>query len=134
MNWLVMEGLKYTRQHEWARRDQQEQVVVVGITDYAQAQLGNLVFAELPTVGDSVKAGENLAVIESVKAVADVYAPVSGTIVAVNQDLEDAPELLNDDPYESGWIAQLEMEDVSEWDELMSGEEYEEYVRQEEEA
>lgn len=131
MNWLIMEDYKYTRQHEWARWSQEEGVVV-GITDYAQSQLGNLVFAELPTAGDSVRAGENLAVIESVKAVADVYAPVSGTIVAVNQALEDAPELLNDDPYGKGWIARLEAEDASEWEELLTGEEYEEFVRQEE--
>lgn len=134
MSWSFMDGLKYTRQHEWARLDGEGSTVTAGITDYAQDKLGKIVFVELPEPGNPIKAGDSMAVIESVKAVADVYAPVSGTIVSVNEALEDMPELLNEDPYNEGWIIKLEMENAGELEELMSKEEYEKHVQQEEEV
>ncbi len=134
MSWSFMDGLKYTRQHEWARLDGEGSTVTAGITDYAQDKLGKIVFVELPEPGNPIKAGDSMAVIESVKAVADVYAPVSGTIVSVNEALEDMPELLNEDPYNEGWIIKLEMENAGELEGLMSKEEYEKHVQQEEEV
>lgn len=134
MSWYFMDELKYTRQHEWARLDGEGSTVTAGITDYAQDKLGKIVFVELPEPGNPIKAGDSMAVIESVKAVADVYAPVSGTIVSVNEELEDKPELLNEDPYNEGWIIKLEMENAGELEGLMSKEEYEKHVQQEEEV
>lgn len=103
----VPENLKYTADHEWIRVEGQR--ATVGITDYAQDQLGDVVFVDLPAVGQEVQAGGNLAVVESVKSVSDVYAPLSGRVVAVNELLKDAPETLNQDPYGEGWIAVLEL-------------------------
>lgn len=133
MNWNILEGLRYTRQHEWARHEEGENTVTAGITDYAQDKLGKIVFVELPQAGDTLSAGDSMAVIESVKAVADVYAPVSGTITSVNEELEEKPELLNEDPYQEGWIIKIEMENSAELEGLMSKEEYEKHVWQEEE-
>lgn len=101
----IPEELGYTKTHEWVRRE--EEVVVVGITDYAQGELTDVVFIELPAVGRHVAAGEELCAVESVKAVAYVYAPVAGTVAAVNQRLAKEPELLNQDPYGDGWIAAI---------------------------
>jgi len=98
---------QYTRNHEWLRR-LADGAVEVGITDHAQHALGDLVFVELPAVGRSVNAGEACAVVESVKAASDVYSPVAGTVTAVNADLASRPELLNEDPYEAGWLMRLE--------------------------
>jgi len=103
----VPEDLKYTVEHEWIRLEGNR--ATIGITDYAQDQLGDVVFVDLPAVGQEVQAGGNLAVVESVKSVSDVYAPLSGRVVAVNELLKDAPETLNQDPYGEGWIAVLEL-------------------------
>ncbi|MBO2519020.1 MAG: glycine cleavage system protein H [Firmicutes bacterium] len=103
----VPEDLKYTVEHEWIRLEGNR--ATIGITDYAQDQLGDVVFVDLPAVGQEVQAGGNLAVVESVKSVSDVYAPLSGRVVAVNELLKDAPETLNQDPYGQGWIAVLEL-------------------------
>lgn len=103
----VPEDLKYTVEHEWIRLEGNR--ATIGITDYAQDQLGDVVFVDLPAVGQEVQAGGNLAVVESVKSVSDVYAPLSGRVVAVNKLLKDAPETLNQDPYGEGWIAVLEL-------------------------
>jgi glycine cleavage system H protein len=113
--------LEYTRSHEWVRRREGE-MVTVGITGYAQEELGDVVFVELPKEGISVGPGETLGTIESVKAVSDLYAPVGGEVVEVNEALADAPEKINEDPYGEGWIAKLR---VSEEGELLSAEEYE---------
>ncbi|MBY8966251.1 glycine cleavage system protein GcvH [Algiphilus sp. NNCM1] len=102
----VPADLRYTKSHEWVRVES-DGTMTVGITDHAQAELGDLVFVEVPEVDRALKASEACAVVESVKAASDVYAPVSGTVVAANEKLADAPELLNDDPYGEGWLFRL---------------------------
>jgi glycine cleavage system H protein len=114
--------LKYAASHEWARLD--GDVVTVGITDHAQDALGDLVFVELPTVGDVVSAGQEAGVVESVKAASDIYAPVSGEIIAINEALVDAPEIVNTEPYTGGWLYQIKISDAAELDELLSAEAY----------
>ena len=121
-------GLLFTKDHEWVRV--QGKVVVVGITDYAQDELGDVVFVDLPSVGDQVEEGEGFAVVESVKAVSDIYAPVSGTIVKVNTELEDSPELINESPHEQGWIVEIELAEGTQLDDLMSEEEYEAFIKE----
>ncbi|HQL43818.1 MAG TPA: glycine cleavage system protein GcvH [Spirochaetota bacterium] len=125
----IPENLKYTKTHEWI--DVQDTYAgVCGITDHAQEMLTDIVFVELPEVGIEVKAGEQVAVVESVKAVSDVYAPVSGRITEVNKLLEDKPELLNSDPYGEGWIYKIDIKDKYELDELMDAAAYAEHVAQ----
>ena len=125
----IPENLKYTKTHEW--NDVQDTYAgVCGITDHAQEMLTDIVFVELPEVGIEVKAGEQVAVVESVKAVSDVYAPVSGRITEVNKLLEDKPELLNSDPYGEGWIYKIDIKDKYELDELMDAAAYAEHVAQ----
>lgn len=114
--------LRYTKTHEWVKVEDGH--AYIGITDYAQDQLGEIVFIELPEESDDLEKGEEFAAIESVKAASDVMAPVSGVVTAVNEALEDSPELLNEDPYEN-WIVKVELEDESELEGLMSAEEYE---------
>ena len=118
--------LKYASSHEWARLD--GDVVTVGITDHAQEALGDLVYVEMPDVGDSVSAGDEAGVVEYVKAASDIYAPVSGEVIAVNDALGDTPEIINTDPYNEGWIYKIRISDVSELDNLMSGDEYDAQV------
>lgn len=115
--------LKYTKSHEWVR-DNGDGTFSVGITDHAQAQLGDLVFVELPEQGRKVKAGEECVVVESVKAAADAYSPLSGEIVAVNSALEEAPETINSDPYGEGWIFKLTNVEPAELEELLSADAY----------
>lgn len=115
--------LRYTESHEWAK-SQDDGIVRVGITDHAQSQLGDLVYVELPEVGDRVEAGDACAVVESVKAASDVYSPVSGEITAVNEDLTDSPELVNQDAFGDGWLFSLKPDDDSELDKLMDAEAY----------
>lgn len=117
------QDLKYAATHEWARKEA-NQVIVLGITDFAQEQLGDVVFVELPEVGSAVTAGDTVAVVESVKAASDIYSPVTGKIIAVNDSLEDAPQLINEDCYEEGWLFKVAMEDESELDEMMDHEAY----------
>jgi glycine cleavage system H protein len=125
------EDLKYSKEHEWVLVE--GNVATIGITDYAQEQLGDIVFVELPAIGDKVSKDDAFSVVESVKAVSDVYAPVSGAVLEVNDDLPDSPEMLNEDPYGDGWMAKIEMTDTSDLDDLMNATEYEEYVAQEKE-
>jgi len=120
------EELKYTEEHEWVLVE--EDVVTIGITDFAQEQLGDVVFVELPDVGDHFDTGKSFGVVESVKAVSDVYAPVSGEIVEVNEDLPDEPEVLNNSPYEDGWMVKLKLTDTAELNELMDAAAYQEFV------
>ena len=115
--------LKFLKSHEWARVEDNGHVTV-GISDHAQGLLGDLVFVELPEVGDDVEAGNGCAVVESVKAASDVYAPVSGTIVAVNEKLADSPETINDDAFGDGWIFVIEPSNAAELEELLSPEDY----------
>ena len=115
--------LKYAETHEWAR-DEGDGVVAIGITDYAQTELGDVVYVELPEVGDQLAAGEEAGAVESVKAASDIYAPVSGEVIAINEVLEDEPETINDSPYGDGWFYKLKMSDPSELDGLLSAQEY----------
>jgi glycine cleavage system H protein len=130
MAYQIPEGFKYTRKHEWARQESST-VVAMGITDYAQDKLGSIVFVELPEVGQDVLASSAVAVIESVKAVADTYSPVDGAVTELNEELLDHPELLNEDPYGAGWMVRIEVAEGYNNTELMTAEEYTEYVRQE---
>lgn len=124
----VQEGLYYTKEHEWARVDGER--VYVGITDYAQKQLKDIVFIELPKLGANVKGGAQLCVVESVKATSDVYSPVSGEVVEVNKELEGGAQVLNEDPYGKGWIAIVRMSDPSELKKLMGAQEYAKFVNE----
>lgn len=125
----VPENLKYTREHEWARI--RGKVATIGITDYAQDQLGDVVYVELPDVADEVAKDEQFGTIESVKTVSDLFSPLSGEVIKVNEQLEDRPELVNEDPYGDGWMIQIQISDPDEIDELMSAEEYEAYLEEE---
>lgn len=117
---------KYAETHEWARLDDDGHVVV-GISDYAQEQLGDVVYVELPEVDQQVDAGAEAGAVESVKAASDIYAPVSGTVVAINMSLEDSPELVNQDPYGDGWFFAIEPESTEELADLMDASEYSEF-------
>lgn len=114
--------LKYSEEHEWAKVEGSR--ITIGITDFAQSELGDIVFVELPKVGDSVEFGEPFGSVESVKTVSELYAPVTGKVVAVNGGLEDAPENVNKAPYGDGWMIVVEIDDVSELDKLWSAEKY----------
>ncbi|MEZ2419330.1 glycine cleavage system protein GcvH [Luteibacter sp. RCC_6_2] len=115
--------LKFQKSHEWVRVEQ-DGSVTVGISDHAQAALGDLVYVELPEVGSEVTAGAGVAVVESVKAASDIYAPVSGKVIAVNDALGDKPETINEDAFGEGWIFKLEISDKAELDGLLSPDEY----------
>lgn len=121
--------LKYSKDHEWIRLEGNR--AVIGITDFAQSQLGDVVFVEVPEVGAEVAAGDGFSVVESVKAVSDIYAPLTGKVVEVNEALTDAPEIVNQDPYGDGWVAVIEISDSSELDSLLDSEEYEKLAAEE---
>lgn len=118
----VPTDLYYAKTHEWLRID--ENIATVGITDFAQNQLSDITFVELPDVGREVEAGDEVAVVESVKAASDIYSPVAGTIVEVNGDLEDSPDMINASPYDAGWLFKIELRKEEDVDNLMSAEEY----------
>ncbi|RLA10491.1 MAG: glycine cleavage system protein GcvH [Gammaproteobacteria bacterium] len=118
----VPSELKFLSSHEWVSVD--GDVATVGVSDHAQELLGDLVFVELPEVGATVSAGDSVAVIESVKAASDTYAPVSGEIVEVNEELEDSPERINDDPYGDGWMYRVKMDDAAEVNDLLGADDY----------
>ncbi len=124
MSYEVPDDLRYLDSHEWAR--EAGETVRVGISDFAQDELGDVVFVELPDVGEELDAEEAFGVVESIKAVSDIYAPVGGTVTAVNEQLLDQPELVNDDPYGDGWL--LELETASDLDDLLSPAEYREQI------
>ncbi|MFA6303085.1 MAG: glycine cleavage system protein GcvH [Legionella sp.] len=117
-----MSDLKFTATHEWLQVEQDD--VVIGITDHAQQLLGDMVFVELPEVGDFVAAGDELGVVESVKAASDFYAPVSGTVIAVNEAVVDNPALVNTDPYSEGWLVKLKPSEPDEIQELLNADQY----------
>lgn len=128
INELVLpEDVKYSKDHEWAKS--QGDNVRIGITDYAQDQLGDIVFVEVPEVGDTFDKDSEFGTIESVKAVSEMYMPVGGEIVAVNEDLEDSPDLLNQDPYDKGWIVEVKAADPAEMDDLMDKNAYLELLK-----
>ena len=117
---------KYTKEHEWIKID--GDVATVGITDFAQDQLTDVVFVELPDVGKQIEQNGNLCVVESVKSVSEVFSPISGEIVEVNKALENSPELVNNEPFEGGWIAKLKVKNEAELDQLMTPEEYNKFL------
>ena len=122
MSFEVPEECRYLETHEWARRD--DGAVRVGITDFAQDELGDVVFVELPAVGDELERESEFGVIESIKAVSDLYAPVGGEVTSTNENLLDAPELVNEDPFGDGWMLEVELEDESDIEALLSADEY----------
>jgi glycine cleavage system H protein len=121
-------GLKFTKEHEWVRVE--GNVAQIGVTDYAQESLGDIVFLELPECGTHFDIGDTFGVVESVKAVSDLYSPLTGTITEINEPLIDAPEGINEHPYEDGWMISIELDDDSELEELMDKEAYSEYVKE----
>lgn len=123
------EDLRFDKEHEWLRVE--GDVATVGISEYAQDQLGEVVYLDLPSVGDSLIAGETFGEIESVKSVSELYSPVSGEVVEVNEDIDGAPETVNSDPYGAGWMVKVRLADPSQLDSLMSAEEYESFVANE---
>ena len=124
---MFPEDLYYTKDHEWVRVEGDR--ATMGITDYAQRELGDIVYVELPEIGRKVRAGEVLCSIDSVKASSEVYAPLSGEVIEVNEKLNDSPETVNSDPYGEGWIAVIKVEDPEEIKNLMSAKEYEEMIK-----
>ncbi|MDY7082613.1 MAG: glycine cleavage system protein GcvH [Halobacteria archaeon] len=124
MSFEVPEDLRYIETHEWI----DPATGRVGITDFAQDELGDIVFVELPAEGDNVEKNAEFGIIESIKAVSDLYAPATGKVVDVNRELEAAPELVNDDPYGEGWLIEIEGEDENELDDLLSADEYREEI------
>ncbi|CAM2914122.1 glycine cleavage system protein GcvH [Vibrio mytili] len=115
--------LKFADSHEWVR-DNGDGTVTIGISEHAQEMLGDVVFVDLPEVEDEIEAGDSFSLVESVKAASDIYAPISGEVVEINEELEDSPELINEEPYEGGWIVKVKMSDPSELDNLKDAEEY----------
>ena len=117
----IIEGLKYSESHEWVKVE--DGLAVIGVTDFAQAEMGDITYVDMPDVDDEVTAGEEFGALESVKAASDLYSPVSGKVIAVNEELDDAPEKVNEDAFEN-WIIQVEMSDASELDALMDAAAY----------
>jgi len=121
----IAEGLKYSESHEWVKVE--GNIAVIGVSDYAQKEMGDITYVDMPDVDDTVDAGEEFGALESVKASSDLFSPVSGTVVAVNEELEDAPEKVNEDAFGS-WIIKVEMSDASELDALMDAAAYKEFI------
>ena len=126
----IPSDLRYMSSHEWVRVDA-DGTAYVGITDHAQNAMGDLVYVELPEVGDTLAAGDEVGVVESVKAASDIYSPVSGEIIAINEELNDNPEQVNSDPFGDGWLYRIKMSDPGELEDLMSAEEYAEQLEEE---
>jgi len=124
----IREDLRYTKTHEWLKVKNGN--ALVGITDHAQAELTDIVFVELPETGKEVKKGEELCVVESVKSVSEIYAPISGKIVDVNKKLEETPEIINKSPYDEGWLVEIEIRDRKEIDDLLDAESYNKIIRE----
>ena len=122
----IPQELRYTKEHEWAKIA--DGVAVFGITEYAVEQLGDITLVELPEVGEQVGAGDSIGVVESVKAVSDLYAPLTGEVVAINETLEDAPEKINDDAYGEGWLVKMSVSDTGEAETLMDADAYETFI------
>jgi glycine cleavage system H protein len=127
----IPEVLKYTKEHEWARVE--DDIVIIGITDYAQDALGEIIYIELPSEGDEVTKGETFGAVESTKSVSDLYAPISGEVVEVNEALLDSPEAINEDPYGEGWMVKVKPYDPSELEDLMYSDEYTEFIEKQSE-
>ena len=129
------EDCLYTREHEWARVDEEKGTALIGITDYAQGKLGDIVYVDLPAENDELEIEESFGSVESVKAVSDLFAPLSGKVVEANSMLEESPETVNEDPYGEAWMLQIKLSDTKELETLMTAQEYKEFVAaQDEEA
>lgn len=126
----VPDEIKYTQQHEWVKRTA-ESVVRIGITDYAQQQLGDVVFVQLPDVGEQLSAGETIGEVESTKSVSDLYAPVTGTVTARNDQLDDEPELINSQPMGDGWMIEMQLAEPDQWAALLDADSYRKAIDQE---
>jgi glycine cleavage system H protein len=122
----VRDDLKYTETHEWVHV--KGKTAIVGITDHAQSELTDIVFAELPEVGKEISKGDELCVVESVKSVSEIYAPVSGKITKVNEDIENTPEIINEDPYDDGWLVEIELSNKDEINSLLDAAKYKELL------
>ncbi len=124
----IQKGLQYTKEHEWILIE--ENVATIGITDFAQESLGDITYVQLPKEGEMIQKNDTFGVVESVKAVSDLYAPISGRVVEVNHPLLEAPELINEDPYNEGWMVKVEMDETGDREDLMSSDEYKNYVEE----
>lgn len=125
------EGLKYSKEHEWVLVE--DDVAIIGITEFAQGELGDIVFVELPEVGEKISKDDPFGSLESVKAVSDIFAPISGSVVEINDDLKENPETVNEDPYGDGWMIKVQMTDMDELKDLMSSDDYAEFIEQQKE-
>ncbi|MFH1428622.1 MAG: glycine cleavage system protein GcvH [Candidatus Margulisiibacteriota bacterium] len=119
--------IMYSKEHEWVKIDGEN--ALIGITDYAQEEMGDVVFVELPELGKDIEQMEELGVVESVKTISTVYSPVSGEVLEINEKLQETPEIINESPYEDGWIVKLALSDTNEVDDLMTADEYQEYIQ-----
>ena len=122
----IRDDLKYTSSHEWIKIN--DSIATIGITDHAQSELTDIVFAELPEIGKQIKKGDELCVVESVKSVSEIYSPLSGKIIKINEKLEDAPEIINGQPYDDGWLVEIEIEKKDEIDSLISASDYKKLI------
>ncbi len=122
----IPQSLKYTKEHEWVRED--GDTVTVGITDHAQGELGDIIFVEFPEIGQKIQRDEPIGTIEAVKTVADLFAPISGTVTEINETLDDSPESVNQDPYGDGWMVKVSVSEAGELDNLMSAGQYQEMI------
>jgi glycine cleavage system H protein len=120
--------LKFTKEHEWISVEEEQEVAVIGISDFAQEQLGDIVSIELPKAGGTFRQGQTIAIVDSVKASSDIYTPISGEIIEVNEELIEKPELINQSPYELGWIAKIKPSKTEELENLMTKEKYDRYI------
>lgn len=125
------EGLKYSKEHEWVLVE--DDVAIIGITEFAQGELGDIVFVELPEVGEKISKDDPFGSLESVKAVSDIFAPISGAVTEINDDLKENPETINEDPYGDGWMIKVQMTDMDELKDLMSSDDYAEFIEQQKE-
>ena len=121
---MTPENLLYSKEHEWVKATESDPIVTIGITEYAAENLGDIVFIELPETGSNIDQFGKLGEVESVKAVSDIYSPVSGTVVETNSELIDSPEHINDSPYDNGWIAKIQISNIGELENLMNSKEY----------
>ena len=126
----IVSELKFTKEHEWIRieKEEEKELAIIGISDFAQEQLGDIVSIELPKAGGIFSQGQTIAIVDSVKASSDIYTPISGEIVAVNEELIEKPELINQSPYDSGWIARIKPSNTEEFENLMTKEKYDRYI------
>jgi len=123
----IPDNIKYTEEHEWVKID--NNIAIIGITDFAQSELGDIVFVEFPNTGDIFKQNDVFGTIEAVKTLADLYLPLSGEIIDINTNIENTPELINEDPYNNGWLVKIKFNNISEYDKLLSSSDYQKLIK-----